>query len=761
MTTRRGIGIGIITLVMAGLPIFTPPAHAKAAPPIPSPATADAATDRDLNVLIDRGLAAGAVTAQSAANSPFVSVFPRRLMDTRDGTGGVRGKIPADNTVKLRVVGAGTGNAEVATAVALNVTALDSNDAGFIAVWPCDKAEPATSNLNFAAKQTIPNAVVTRISADGYICLKASAAVGVLVDTSGWFPAGSYMQPKSPDRLIDTRDIGTLAANTPLEVPVTGRFDVPADASATLMNVTAVGAVADGFVTVYPCGQVAPLASNINFRAGQNVPNLVLAAAGVGGKTCIQSSVATHILADVTAWFPAAADVKAQAPARILDTRIARPDSAVPGRIGAGETLTLPLHQTPADPLLLRSTGAIVNVTITGPRTSGFMTVFPCGTARPVASNLNFQTGVDAANLVITSSNADGTICLYSDSVADVIVDVNGLFNSVHHAAPFSTATATPLPVAHTGLSTAGPAQPVPTTQAIPWSDAGFSRSNLPRGDWGYLTAVQAPAFVGELLINAFDYATTGTQYRCSGTVVARDVILTAGHCVLDFPVAPTEANPNPSPDPPQATKVSFTPGLYGAASGLGQWHTASAADIHPSPGFFNDLRADTPEVTPIDETTDDWALIKLAPNGSMHIGDVTGIVPVAPDLGRAPLAKISLHYPAGGFFSEHCRGGSPLNCQPVFCTSPNPPVFSADRPGRYVVSIGCPLMNGSSGGGVFSFYNGQWWVVSVISRGPDSRIDGEPNQSTTPTLGAYTVNTIGPELNSDAYPALLAAASA
>ncbi len=757
MTKRCGIiGIGIVTLVMAGLPIFTPPAHAKVAPPTPPPASADSAADSDLKVLIDRGLAAGAVTAQSAANSPFVSVLPRRLMDTRDGIGGIRGKIPADNTVKLRVVGSGTGNAEVATAVALNVTALDSNDAGFITVWPCDKAEPATSNLNFAAKQIIPNAVVTRISADGYICLKASAAVGVLVDTSGWFPAGSYMQPKSPDRLVDTRNSSMLAANTPLEVPVTGRFDVPADASATLINVTAVGAVADGFVTVFPCGQAAPLASNINFRAGQNVPNLVLAAAGIGGKTCIQSSVATHILADVTAWFPAAADVKAQAPARIMDTRIARPDSAIPGRIAAGETLTLPLHQTPATPLL-RSSGAIINVTVTGPSTSGFMTVFPCGAVRPLASNLNFQAGVDAANLVITSSNADGSICLYSDSVADVIVDVNGIFSSVHHAVPFSTTTTTLLPVAHTGPGTEGPPQPLPATQALPWSDSAFSRANLPRGDWGYLTAAQAPAFVGQLVINAFDYATNGTQYRCSGTVVARDVILTAGHCVLDFPAADGS-----SPLPLQAVKVSFTPGLYGA-SGLGVWQTASKDDIYPSPGFFNDLRADTPEVNAVDETTNDWALIKLAPNSSgQHIGDVTGFVPVAPNLGRAPLAKMSVHYPAGGFFSEHCRSGSSLSCQPVFCTSPNPPVFSADKPNRYVVSIGCPLMNGSSGGGVFSFYNGQWWVVSVISRGPDSRIDGEPNDSVlTPNLGAYTVNTIGPELNSDAYPALLATASA
>jgi hypothetical protein len=760
VTKRRGIGIGIITLVMAGLPVFAPTAHARVAPPTPRPVPVDEveASPSDLNLLVDRGLLAGGITAQTAANSPFVSVTPRRLLDTRDGTGGVRGKIPANNTVKLRVVGPGTGNAEVATAVALNVTALDSNDAGFITVWPCDAAEPITSNLNFAPRQTIPNAVVSRISPDGYICLKSSAAVGVLVDSSGWFPAGSYMQPKSPDRLVDTRDTRILAANTPLEVQVTGRFGVPADASATLINVTSVGAVADGFVTVYPCGQAVPVASNINFAAGQNVPNLVLAAAGAGGKTCVQSSVATHILADVTAWFPADADVRAQVPSRILDTRLARPDTGVAGRIGAGEIVTLLLRQTPGS-AILPSSGAIVNVTVTGPRTAGFMTVWPCGPGRPTASNINFRAGGDAANLVITSSNADGNICLYSDSVADVIVDVSGLFTSARRATPFATDTSAPLPFAHSDLSTVGPTQPAPASQALPWSDAGFSRANLPRGEWGYLTPAQTPKFIGELVINAFDFATTGRQYRCSGTVVARDVILTAGHCVLDDPAAPTPAVPSPSPLPRKATKVSFKAGLYGSAA-LGEWHTTSDADIHPSDGYVNDLRSDTPEVSAIDNTTNDWALIKLAPNGSVHIGDVTGIVPVAPNLGRSPLTKVSLHYPAGGFFSERCRSGNPLTCQPVFCTSPNPPVYGADVPGRFVVSIGCPLMNGSSGGGVFSFHNGQWWTVSVISRGPDNLINGEPNNG-PPSDGAYTVNTIGPELNLDAYPALLTLASA
>ena len=68
--------------------------------------------------------------------------------------------------------------------------------------------------------------------------------------------------------------------------------------------------------------------------------------------------------------------------------------------------------------------------------------------------------------------------------------------------------------------------------------------------------------------------------------------------------------------------------------------------------------------------------------------------------------------------------------------------------------------MNGSSGAGIFSLFDGQWWVVSVVSRGGDRTIEGEPTKAGS-TDGAYTVNTIGAELNNDAYPALFQAARA
>mgnify|MGYP002682602072 CR=1 FL=1 len=42
-----------------------------------------------------------------------------------------------------------------------------------------------------------------------------------------------------------------------------------------------------GYLTVYPCGEDRPLASNVNYTAGAVVPNAVLAKVGVDGKVCI------------------------------------------------------------------------------------------------------------------------------------------------------------------------------------------------------------------------------------------------------------------------------------------------------------------------------------------------------------------------------------------------------------------------------------------------------------------------------------------
>jgi alpha-tubulin suppressor-like RCC1 family protein len=72
--------------------------------------------------------------------------------------------------------------------------------------------------------------------------------------------------------------------------------------------------------------------------------------------------------------------------------------------------------------------GAVVlNVTVTEPSGMSFVTVFPGGQARPLASSLNVVAGQTVANAVVVKPGADGTVALYNDrGSAHVVVDVAG-----------------------------------------------------------------------------------------------------------------------------------------------------------------------------------------------------------------------------------------------------------------------------------------------------------------------------------------------
>ena len=97
---------------------------------------------------------------------------------------------------------------------------------------------------------------------------------------------------------------------------------VPANAAAAALNITVTRPAATGFVTVWPCGQALPNASNLNFTANQTVANLAMAALGTAGKVCIYSFATTDVIVDVAGYFPGGQEYSPIAnPTRILDTR--------------------------------------------------------------------------------------------------------------------------------------------------------------------------------------------------------------------------------------------------------------------------------------------------------------------------------------------------------------------------------------------------------------------------------------------------------
>ena len=69
-----------------------------------------------------------------------------------------------------------------------------------------------------------------------------------------------------------------------------------------------------------------------------------------------------------------------------------------------------------------------INLTVASPRSTGYLTAYPCSQGRPAASNANFVRDQAVASAAIVPVGADGTICVFGQESTHMIVDVSGSF---------------------------------------------------------------------------------------------------------------------------------------------------------------------------------------------------------------------------------------------------------------------------------------------------------------------------------------------
>jgi hypothetical protein len=395
------------------------------------------------------------VSITVGARPTYVPLNPARLMDTRPGGQTVDdvsargGAVGPGLTRNLQVTGRGGVPTTPVGAVALNITAVTPTSGGFVTVFPAGEARPLASNLNFGPGETIPNLVIAKVGSGGMVTLYNDlGSTHLIADVAGWFPTGSDYSALSPARLMDTRpggqtvdDVsargGAVGPGLTRNLQVTGRGGVPAGGvGAVVLNVTAVTPTSGGFVTVFPAGEVRPLASNLNFGPGETIPNLVIAKVGSGGMVTLYNDLgSTHLIADVAGWFPTGSDYSALSPARLMDTRPGGQtvDNISEGEGAVGSGLTRNLQVTGRGGVPAGGVGAVVlNITAVTPSSGGFFTVYPAGETRPLASNLNFAPGQTIANLVIAKVGAGGQVTIYNATGSThVIADVAGWLPAV------------------------------------------------------------------------------------------------------------------------------------------------------------------------------------------------------------------------------------------------------------------------------------------------------------------------------------------
>jgi hypothetical protein len=245
----------------------------------------------------------------------FVSLTPSRVFDTRDGqpAPGPKGLVGANTSIDVLISGQGGLPSTGISAVVLNLTATQSQAAGYVTAYPTDVSRPTASVLNMTGPgQTAANLVVLPLGADGKLRFYALSGTHLLGDVMGFFTNDSapmttdgLFVPLAPERVFDSREShpapgpkGFVAADSSVDFIASGVGSIPTDAAAVVFNITATASAGPSFVTGWPTGLPQPRTSLLNIGAGDTQPNATMLAPGSGQQVTLYVLAGAHLIAD-------------------------------------------------------------------------------------------------------------------------------------------------------------------------------------------------------------------------------------------------------------------------------------------------------------------------------------------------------------------------------------------------------------------------------------------------------------------------------
>jgi len=225
-----------------------------------------------------------------------------------------------------------------------------------------------------------------------------------------------FVPTTPPIRAIDTRDTTPVGQGQVLRVSLVGA--VAEDARAAVIDLAAVDPSGAGYLTAWSCDEEMPPTSNLNYLVGATRATHAVVKLATDASICVFSMVRTDVLVDVTGSYstdPGSLQFHPMAPTRLYDSRL------IGGIWQAGETRAI---DVPID-----AAAVAINVTITEPAESGFVTVFPCQDTLPVVSSINYVPGQVVANLAQIGVT-DGQVCVHSRARSHIVIDLQGTYDS-------------------------------------------------------------------------------------------------------------------------------------------------------------------------------------------------------------------------------------------------------------------------------------------------------------------------------------------
>jgi len=660
--------------------------------------------------------AGASITADvHSAGTVFVPIQPCRLIDTVPGSGFTdNGEtlVPGDESITTpdlhHACGDQIPSAHNLDAIVINLTAVNPSSSGFLTAYGAGQPQPRTSTVNFVAGQTIANqATIATTEENGtseglggeITVTNYQGSVDVIVDVQGYYTSsysfsggalhcdngsdlgsdssvcGAYY-PLTPTRVVDTRNgSGEQLANETLgpdsqinflpgDEPFISGGLLPDNATAVVLNVTAVDPSAASFLTVWGTGTTQPATSNLNFPAGTTIANRVIVPLGNGGEVSVLNwAGSTNVVVDLDGYFanneteaplycadPAASTCTGAlyfpivTPERISDTRANSGYEDANQTFGPGEIETVDVpsdscgYTGPAclgpgfgpyyapDPAATyfapsAFVAADVNLTVTDTTGSSFLTAYPANDehGQPLASDLNWVPGdiISNGDLVSTgTSNPATAIEIYNYAgTADVVVDLYGYYG--------------------TSLPPATPAAPLAVVDPATCSSTTTGTADV---SW---SLVSAPPFGGPVTytVTPYDLGTSPTGTPTAGTPVTHATSpetvsgLTLGDYYQFTITAKNDEGSTTSPlgpTPPlwigcaPAAPTAVTPTVNCTMSGLGGISVAFTPAAAPAGGdvTYEVNVTDTTTSTTTDDVVSGTSSPITVPDASLTAGD-------------------------------------------------------------------------------------------------------------------------------------------
>ena len=246
----------------------------------------------------------------------FQSVPSVTLFDTVSGVG-LHSPLAAYGTDAIKVRGTSAGIPTTASAIFVQVTAVDPAATGYLVAYPHGAGRPGTQMVAFSAKNPATSLAIVPIAADGDISVSnvSSQKINFRAIAVGYLTGGTPSAPGSMHSygawgLFSTIS-GLAVPKTPLAggrsltIPVAGHTGVPiTQAGMVAISVTTSGATGTGQLEIDSSDNPTPYSFDVNYSPGPAQSNLVLVPIGIAGKIRVSAlgSGSVQIVASTEAY---------------------------------------------------------------------------------------------------------------------------------------------------------------------------------------------------------------------------------------------------------------------------------------------------------------------------------------------------------------------------------------------------------------------------------------------------------------------------